>query len=80
MDGDEHPRRFDRLHAPGISEEKLRSTNMVERLNKEIKRRTQVATLFPNEASLLRLVSSILVETSEEWETGNVYLSMDPEK
>ncbi|MBT3177823.1 MAG: IS256 family transposase, partial [Desulfobacula sp.] len=40
------------------------------------KRRTRVATLFPNEASLLRLVSAILVETSEEWETGKRYLPM----
>ena len=61
---------------PEHQRKKLRSTNMVERLNKEIKRRTRVATLFPNEASLLRLVSSILVETSEEWETGRKYLSM----
>ena len=61
---------------PENQRKKLRSTNMVERLNKEIKRRTRVATLFPNEASLLRLVSSILVETSEEWETGKRYLPM----
>jgi transposase-like protein len=50
---------------------------MLERLNKEIKRRTRVATLFPNEASLLRLVSAILVEITEEWETGKVYLNME---
>lgn len=62
---------------PDNQRRKLRSTNMVERLNREIKRRTKVAGLFPNEASLLRLVSSILVETSEEWETGRRYLSMD---
>ncbi len=49
---------------------------MLERLNQEIKRRTRVATLFPNEASLLRLVSAILSETSEDWETGKVYLTM----
>ena len=61
---------------PENQRRKLRSTNMVERLNKEIKRRTRVATLFPNESSLLRLVSAILVETSEEWETGKRYLSM----
>jgi transposase-like protein len=61
---------------PENQRKKLRSTNMVERLNKEIKRRTRVATLFPNEASLLRLVSAILVETSEEWETGKRYLPM----
>lgn len=59
---------------PDNQRKKLRSTNMVERLNREIKRRTRVASLFPNEASLLRLVSAILVETSEEWETGKRYL------
>ena len=52
----------------------LRTTNMLERLHKEIKRRTRVATLFPNEASLMRLVSAVLAETSEEWECGKVYL------
>lgn len=52
----------------------LRTTNMLERLHKEIKRRTRVATLFPNEASLLRLVSAVLAETSQEWECGKVYL------
>ncbi len=56
---------------------KVRSTNMVERLNREIKRRTSVASLFPNEDSLLRLVSSILIEISEEWETGKRYLKME---
>ena len=45
---------------------RLRTTNMLERLNQEIKRRTRVATLFPNEASLLRLVSAVLSETSED--------------
>ena len=53
---------------------RLRSTNLMEWVNKEIKRRTAVATLFPNEASLLRLVTAILVEISEEWETGRRYL------
>ena len=52
----------------------LRTTNLLERLNREIKRRTRVATLFPNEASLLRLVSALLMETSEEWQTGRIYL------
>ncbi len=46
-------------------------------LNKEIKRRTKAATLFPNEESLLRLVSAVLAEISEDWETGKVYLSME---
>lgn len=56
---------------------KMRSTNMIERLNREIKRRTRVCSLFPNEESLLRLVSAILMETSEEWESGKKYISLD---
>lgn len=55
---------------------RLRTSNMLERLNQEIKRRTRVATLFPNEASLLRLVSAVLSEISEDWETGKTYLTM----
>ena len=54
---------------------RLRTTNGLERLNREIKRRTRVATLFPNEASLLRLVTAILAEMSEEWETERNYIS-----
>ena len=61
---------------PSSHRRRLRTTNMLERLNQEIKRRTRVATLFPNEASLLRLVSAILSETSEDWETGKIYLRM----
>jgi len=60
---------------PAAIRRRLRTTNLLERLNRELKRRTRVATLFPNEASLLRLVSALLMETSEEWQTGNVYLS-----
>jgi putative transposase len=55
---------------------RLRTSNILERTNKEIKRRTRVATLFPNEASLLRLVSAVLMEISEEWETEKIYLRM----
>jgi transposase-like protein len=62
---------------PTSHRRKLRTTNMLERQNKEIKRRTRVATLFPNEASLLRLVSAVLMEQSEEWETGKTYLKME---
>ena len=56
---------------------RLRTSNCLERLSKEVKRRTRVATLFPNEASLLRLVTAILAEVSEEWETGRIYLQID---
>ncbi|MFN9821260.1 MAG: transposase, partial [Akkermansiaceae bacterium] len=50
--------------------------NMCENLNRQIKRRTRVAGLFPNEKSVLRLVTAILMETSEEWETGKAYLTL----
>ncbi len=62
---------------PAAHRRRLRTSNLLERLNKEIKRRTRVATLFPNEASLLRLVSAVLMEISEEWETEKIYLRME---
>lgn len=62
---------------PASHRRRLRTSNLLERLNKEIKRRTRVATLFPNEAALLRLASAILVEISEEWETEKLYLQME---
>lgn len=65
------------FNLPAAHRRRLRTTNMLERVNKEIKRRTRVATLFPNEASLLRLTSAVLVEITEEWETGKRYLNME---
>lgn len=62
---------------PSTHRRRLRTSNMLERLNQEILRRTRVATLFPNEASLLRLVSAVLAEVDEEWQTGKTYLSMN---
>jgi transposase-like protein len=62
---------------PAAHRKRLRTTNGQERLNKEIKRRTRVATLFPNEASLLRLASAVLSEISDEWETGKIYLNLN---
>lgn len=56
---------------------RLRTSNMAERVNREIKRRTKVASIFPNAASCERLVTGILIEISEEWESGKVYLSMN---
>lgn len=57
-------------------QKKLRTSNGIERINKEIKRRTRVAVLFPNPASALRLVTGILIEIHEEWVTGRQYLDM----
>jgi len=53
---------------------KLRTTNLSEFLNREIRRRTKVVGVFPNRASLLRLVTAVLVEISEVWENGRRYL------
>ena len=61
---------------PIAHQKRLRTTNPLERVNQELKRRTRVARVFPNESSLLRLVSALLAEISEEWETGKIYLSM----
>jgi transposase-like protein len=48
-------------------------------LNQEIKRRTRVVTLFPNEASCLRLVTAVVMEISDEWVTNKTYLTLDPQ-
>ena len=64
---------------PAGHRKRMRTTNMLERLHEEIKRRTRVARLFPNEASLLRLVSAIEMEISEDWVAGKRYLNMDVE-
>ncbi len=62
---------------PTTHRRRLRTSNILERLNQEIRRRTRVATLFPNEASLLRLVSAVLAEVDEEWQTGKCYLNTE---
>jgi transposase-like protein len=62
---------------PSNRQRKLRTTNGLERLSREIHRRTRVASIFPNEASCLRLISAILMEFDEEWQTGRVYLTFE---
>jgi len=57
---------------------RIRTSNAAERLNQEIKRRTRVARAFPNTDSLLRLVSAILSEIRDEWESSKTYLNMNP--
>ena len=58
---------------------KIRTTNLLERVNKELKRRSRKIGAFPNDASLLRLAGSILIDINEEWITGNQYLSVKNE-
>ena len=55
----------------------LKSTNMLERLNEEIRRRTHVVRIFPNGDSCLRLVRALAVETHENWLEQHRYLNMD---
>ena len=55
----------------------IRTTNGVERLHREVRRRARVVSIFPNQASCLRLVSAVLNEISEEWLTGRTYLSFE---
>jgi len=57
---------------------KIRTSNGIERVNQEIKRRTRIAVLFPNKESALRLVTGVIIEIHEEWITGKQYLDMDP--
>jgi putative transposase len=54
----------------------MKSTNMLERFNEEIKRRTRVVRIFPNEASCLRLVRALAVEQHERWQEDHRYLNM----
>jgi len=56
---------------------RLRTSNLAERVNRELKRRTRVASIFPNVASCERLITGLLIEISEGWESGKVYLSME---
>lgn len=59
---------------PGAFRKLLRTTNGVERLHREVRRRARVVSIFPNPASCLRLVSAVLAEISEEWLTGRTYM------
>jgi transposase-like protein len=61
---------------PRAHHKHLKSTNMLERLNEEIKRRTRVVRIFPNETSCLRLIRALCVETHETWLEDSRYLNM----
>jgi transposase-like protein len=65
------PEGFTVFGFPATHRRRLRTTNLVERLNEEIRRRTRVARLFPNEASCLRLVTAVVMEIAEDWQTAD---------
>jgi transposase-like protein len=62
---------------PDPHRRRIRTSNMLERVSQEIKRRTRVVRIFPNPSACLRLVSAILMEISEDWETGRIYLNIN---
>ena len=71
------PEGFTVFTLPEVHRKRLRTSNPCETLNSQIKRRTRVVGLFPNEDSLLRLVTAVLIEISETWETGKSYLKLN---
>ncbi len=63
------------LHFPEEHRKRLASNNLLERLNREVRRRTDVVQVFPNEESLIRLVGALLIEIDTEWAVGRRYFS-----
>lgn len=62
---------------PNEHHRRIRTSNVLERLNREINRRTKVVGIFPNTESCLRLITAVTMEKSDEWETGRAYLNMN---
>jgi len=70
------PEGFTVFALPEDHRKRLRTSNACENVNGQIKKRTRVVGLFPSEESLLRLVTGVLIEISETWETGKAYLTL----
>jgi transposase-like protein len=64
---------------PEAHRKRMRTTNMLERQNQELKRRTRVIRVFPHEQSCLRLVTALLMETNQDW-MGRIYLRMEEDQ
>ncbi len=73
------PEGFTVFSLPQGHQRRMRTSNMAERVNQEIKRRTRVARIFPNVASCERLVTAVIMEISEQWQAGKTYLTMNSE-
>lgn len=64
------------MSLPEKYRQRLRTSNGLERLNEEIRRRDRVIRIYPNEASAIRLIGALLIEQDERWTTGRKYLDM----
>jgi transposase-like protein len=62
------------MNFPAQYRTKLHSTNPLERLNKEVKRRADVVGIFPNEESITRLIGAVLMEANDEWQLQHRYM------
>ncbi len=71
------PQGFTVFLLPAAHQQRLRTSKALERVSQELKRRTRIARVFPNESSILRLITVLLCETSDDWETGKIYLNME---
>ena len=71
------PEGFNVFNLPKGIQKKLRTSNLIERLNQELKRRSRVVRIFPNEAACLRLLSAVALEIHEDWLTGRRFFSED---
>ena len=71
------PQSFSVFARPKAHHKRVRTSNLAERVNKEIRRRTKVVGIFPNANSCLRLISAILCEIHEDWMQGKIYLTGD---
>lgn len=65
---------------PSAHRRLIRTTNGLERVNREVHRRTRVVGIFPNEAACLRLASAILMEIDDAWQAGRVYLTFEKDE
>lgn len=70
------PEGFTVFSFPKAHQRRLRTVNPLERVHREIERRTRVVSIFPSEVACLRLISAILMELDETWQTGKIYLTL----